>query len=85
MFRIIMFCVIFTVLSLASGCSKLTTENYDQLRIGMSYGEVVSLLGKADECNGAIGLKSCMWGNEKKHIKVGFAGDNVVVFTGNGL
>ena len=51
----------------------------------MSYGEVVSLLGKADECNGAIGLKSCMWGNEKKHIKVGFAGDNVVVFTGNGL
>jgi len=67
------------------GCNKLTTENYDQLKIGMNYDEVVSLLGKVDECNGAVGFKNCTWGNDKKYIKVSFAGDKVVVFSGNGL
>lgn len=72
------------VLTLA-GCSKPTTEQYDQLHVGMAYDEVVSLLGDADECSGAIGLKNCTWGDEAKHIKVSFAGDKVVVFSGQGL
>ena len=67
------------------GCSKLTTENYDQLHVGMQYDAVISLLGKADECSGAIGLKNCKWGNDEKHITVSFAGDKVVVFSGQGL
>jgi hypothetical protein len=67
------------------GCSKLTTENYDQLRIGMHYDEVVAILGKADQCEGAIGIKNCVWGNEKKHIKVTIAGDKVLLFAGKGL
>jgi hypothetical protein len=67
------------------GCSKPTTEQYDQLHVGMAYDEVVSLLGDADECSGAIGLKNCTWGDEAKHIKVSFAGDKVVVFSGQGL
>jgi hypothetical protein len=70
---------------LLSSCSKLTTENYDQLHIGMAYDEVVSLLGNADQCDGAIGLKNCTWGDDSKHIKVSFAGDKVVVFSGQGL
>jgi len=67
------------------GCNKLTTENYDHLIIGMNYDEVISLLGKADECGGAIGIKNCTWGDEEKYIKVSFAGDKVVVFFGHGL
>jgi hypothetical protein len=85
MLREIMFWILFTVSLLAIGCSKLTTENYDKLRIGMNHDEVVSLFGKAEKCNGAIGIKNCMWGNEQKHVKVSFAGDKVVVFSGNGL
>jgi hypothetical protein len=46
---------------------------------------VVSRLGKADECDGAMGFKNCMGGNEKKHIKVSFAGEKVMVYTGYGL
>jgi len=51
----------------------------------MNYDEVISLLGKADECGGAIGIKNCTWGDEEKYIKVSFAGDKVVVFFGHGL
>ena len=77
MFRKMMFWILSASLLLAIlGCNKLTTENYDQLLLGMNYDEVVSLLGKADECGGAIGIKNCTWG------KVSFAGDKVVVFFG---
>ena len=74
-----------TVLLFLSGCNNLSTEKYDQLRIGMEYDAVVSLLGRADECEGAMGVKSCTWGDEKKFIQIGFAGDKVIVFSGHGL
>ncbi|PIE67375.1 MAG: hypothetical protein CSA23_04420 [Deltaproteobacteria bacterium] len=67
------------------GCSKLTTENYDQLHIGMAYDEVILLLGESDACSGALGLKSCTWGDVDKHIKASFAGDKVVFFSSQGL
>jgi len=51
----------------------------------MDYNEVISLLGKADECEGGVGLKECKWGAEKKYINVSFAGDTVVAFSGHGL
>jgi hypothetical protein len=70
---------------LVTGCSKLNTENYDQLKIGMPYAEVVAILGKADECEGTLGIKNCVWGNEKKYIHVSFAGDAVLIFSGKGL
>ena len=86
MFRKTMFGILSATLLVAIlGCNKLTTENYDQLIIGMNYDEVISLLGKADECGGAIGIKNCKWGNEEKYIKVSFAGDKVMVFSGHGL
>lgn len=52
------------------GCSsKLTTANYDKLKMGMTYEEVVAILGKADECDGAMGLKTCRWGDDKRQIR----------------
>jgi len=77
--------IVATFLLLFSGCNNLSTEKYDQLRIGMQYDAVVSLLGRADECEGAMGVKSCTWGDEKKYIQIGFAGDKVVFFSGHGL
>lgn len=70
---------------LLAGCSKVTQENYDKIEMGMSKVEVEGILGGADHCEQAMGTESCVWGNDKKQIKVGFAGDNAVLFTSKGL
>lgn len=68
-----------------SACSKINQENYSKLSVGMSKAEVETLLGKAAECSGAVGLASCTWGDDKSGISVQFAADKVVVFSSNGL
>ncbi|BCS97814.1 lipoprotein [Desulfoluna limicola] len=78
-------CILAASVLFAVGCSKLTNDNYNQLEVGMSYDEVVSLIGKADDCASTMGMKSCTWGNVAKHIKVQFAGDTVVLFSSKGL
>lgn len=77
--------VLVATILFVAGCSKLTTENYDKLTVGMEYSAVVDILGQADECSGAMGLKKCRWGDDAKHILVNFAGDKVVLFSGEGL
>lgn len=85
LFGKIILCVLGISVLLAVGCSKVTSENYDQLKIGMEYGEVVALLGKADECNSTMGIKKCKWGDDQRQIVVNFAGDKVVLFSEKGL
>ena len=31
------------------GCSKLNRENYDKIKVGMDYQEVVSIIGEPDK------------------------------------
>jgi hypothetical protein len=71
--------------SLLVGCSKLTQENYDRLQTGMSYQEVVDILGAADDCVQTLGVKSCTWGDESKNIKAAFMGDSAMVFSATGI
>jgi len=68
-----------------TGCSKLSQENYNKLKMGMTYEEVVGVLGSPAACDATMGAKSCTWGNEQKHIKVNFVADRVVVFNCKGL
>ena len=79
------FPVVFACFLLTIGCSKLTVKNYEQLKTGMEYNEVVKILGQAEECSSVIGLKKCTWGDGKKYIKVNFAGDKVIMFSAEGL
>lgn len=72
-------------LLLTAGCSKLTKENYAKLKFGQNYSDVVKILGEADECSGALGIKDCRWGGDDKHISVQFAADKVVTFSSKGL
>jgi len=81
-FRLI---VVTLLLLIIAGCSKLTMENYDMLKIGMAYNEVVGIIGSPGKCSDVMGVRNCEWGNEKKSINVTFAGDKVLFFTGNGL
>jgi hypothetical protein len=70
---------------LLAACSKINQDNYSKLKAGMPKTEVESLLGSPTECSGAIGLTSCTWGDEKTFISVQFAGDKVMMFSGQGL
>jgi hypothetical protein len=70
---------------LLTACSKVNQDNYAKLEAGMSKAAVESLLGKASECSGAVGMSSCTWGDEKTSISVQFAGDAVLMFSGKGL
>ena len=70
---------------LLAACSKVNQENYAKLKAGMTKAEVEALIGEPAECAGAIGLTSCTWGDEKTSISVQYAGDKVMMFSGNGL
>lgn len=72
------------ILSLAA-CSKLSDDNYKQIKIGMNKEEVESILGSPDECDGAFSFEACTWGNEDRHITVGYAGDKVLSKSKKGL
>ena len=79
------FMILLSAALLLTACSKINQENYSKLSVGMSKAEVETLLGKAAECSGAVGLASCTWGDDKSGISVQFAADKVVVFSANGL
>ncbi|SPD72336.1 conserved hypothetical protein [uncultured Desulfobacterium sp.] len=78
-------CVLSLLFLFFLGCSKLTRENYDKLEMGMDYKKVVEILGEADQCDGALGMKNCTWGTDTKCINVKFVNDKVILFSGKGL
>ncbi len=71
--------------TLIFGCSRLTQDNYDKLKMGMDYNEVVSLLGKPDNCSETLGAKKCIWGNEQKNITVSFLGDKIILHSSKSI
>jgi hypothetical protein len=74
------------VLTLALGaCSKLTVENYDKLKVGMSYDEVKTLLGTPEKCSDVLTVKSCTWGDDKRFVQVSFVADQVILFNSSNL
>jgi len=70
---------------LLAACSPVTQENFAKLQAGMSRAEVEKLLGKPGECAGALGMSSCTWGQKNRFISIQFAGDKVMMFSGQGL
>lgn len=72
-------------LVLVTACSKLTVENYDRLKVGMSYSEVTQILGSPAKCDQAVNLRQCTWGDEQRRITVNFAADRLVLSTANGI
>jgi len=88
MFRripVIVLVVLIAVALQTVGCSKLTKENYDRIEVGMTYDEVVDILGAPDEASDAIGTKSCVWGEGAEVIRIKFVADKVVFHSARGL
>ncbi|WP_437882503.1 outer membrane protein assembly factor BamE domain-containing protein [Pseudomonas sp. LRF_L74] len=77
--------VLFSAVVLLAACSKVNQENYSKLKAGMSKPEVEQLLGSPKECSGAVGVTSCTWGDQKSFISVQYAGERVVMYSGQGL
>ena len=73
------------ILLAAAGCDKLTMDNYNKIKGGMTYNEVTGILGSPDKCNDIIGMRSCVWGDEKKSITVSFVADKVLLFSANNI
>lgn len=67
------------------GCSKVTQENLDKIKSGMTYSEVIGILGKPTSCDTILGGKSCVWKNGDKSIDVQFLSDKVIFFSGRRL
>jgi hypothetical protein len=72
-------------LSILVSCSKLTSENYDKLKLGMTYEQVKDILGSPDNCTEAFGTKACLWGDDKRYIKVTFLSGNALALSKKGL
>jgi len=70
---------------LLTACNKINQENYSKIHAGMTKAEVEQLLGTASDCSGALGMSSCTWGNKEAFISVQYAGDKVVIYSGQGL
>ena len=46
---------------LLTGCSKLNRENYDKLKMGITYAEASAILGKAERCDDASHYIFAFW------------------------
>ncbi len=82
--------ILMALLLLACGllvlsCSKLTQENYNKIKVGMSYADTVALLGTDHRCDSALGFKNCSWGGGEKVVTIQFLGDKAVLFSAKGL
>jgi hypothetical protein len=67
------------------GCSKLNRENYDKVKVGMDYEQVIGIIGDPDKCDAALGAKNCVWGDDAKNVTIKFVGDKVVLPSMKGL
>ncbi len=51
-----------------TACSKVTTENYNKIKVGMDKTEIEQLLGSADSCEEKTLHTNCVWGSSNKNI-----------------
>ena len=87
--KISKFMKIFVLLSLVTittfSCSKVTKENYDKVKIGMDYDQVIKIIGDPEKCDSLLNAKNCIWGDESKSIEIKFVADRVVFTSSKGL
>ena len=67
------------------GCSEINQKNFDKLKAGMEYDEVLKILGKPDNCESVLNMKSCTWEESPKNIKILIFADKVVLLSSKGI
>jgi hypothetical protein len=51
----------------------------------MSYDEVTQLIGSPATCDDVMGVRNCLWGDEKRSINISFVGSKVLLFSSSNL
>lgn len=77
--------VAMTLLLAMLGCSRLTLENYSRIETGMTYEEVVRLIGKPGQCDDVMGVRNCRWGDGARSVNVSFVSGKVLLFASSNL
>lgn len=80
-----LFLVCFVGTFMFVGCSKINKANYEKLKIGMGYEEVVKIIGSPDNCKTTLGVQSCVWEESSKQIKAKFVADKVIWLSSDGF
>lgn len=91
--QIVMLCLSVVLVCSLGGCAKVSQENYEKVKVGMTESEVEDILGsgKVQESGGAsVGVfslsgKVVRWGDDSKNITVTFANGEVIAKSQEGL
>ncbi len=72
-------------LALTACIDRVNLENYNKLKVGQSYDEVKQIIGDPARCDEALGIRTCVWGDEKRGIDVNFVSNKVLLLTARNL
>lgn len=65
------------------GCARLTRANFDRIEEGMSYSEVVGILGEPDDSKsvgfGPLSASTATWEDDQALISIQFVNERVKV------
>lgn len=67
------------------GCSNLNQENYERLKVGMDYDEVLKILVKPDNCESILNMRNCTWDESSKKITIKTVANKVVFLSSHGI
>ena len=65
--------------------SQLSMENYNKLKVGQTYEEVRKIIGEPARCDEMIGIRTCIWGEEKQGITINFVAGQVMLLSATNL
>ncbi len=77
--------IVLALFALAACSNKVSLENYGRLRTGQSYDEVKQILGDPARCDEALGIRTCVWGDEQRGISVNFVAGQVMLLSARNL
>jgi hypothetical protein len=72
-------------LLLAACGSQLSMENYNKLKVGQTYEEVRKIIGEPARCDEMLGVRTCIWGEEKQGITINFVAGQVMLLSATNL
>ena len=77
--------VLAAALVLSACGDRLCLDNYNKLKVGQTYDEVKQIVGEPARCDEALGIRTCVWGDEKRGIDVKFVSNKVLLLSARNL